>query len=186
MANHVDLAAGQCGQSFDDHRHVVELALDAVAAAVAARPTATTIDGMDGEMHPEQWPHRPERGVVGGRAVDDEEGPSAARREDSDERSVPRLDEPRSATDDRQPRAPARSLSFAAAASSTNHVASARRASWAGTTPGSTRSPKTAASASAFAAPLATTTSERATLRTAGLSVTRVMCGSTCVGAGTG
>src|SRR5438034_420760 len=64
VADDVDLAAGHRGESFDDHRDVVELSLDAVTGAVAARPAAAAIDGVDTEAHAEQRPHRSECRVV--------------------------------------------------------------------------------------------------------------------------
>ena len=159
VADHGDQAAGLGGQRVGDRGDVLELALDRVRRRVARRATTATVHRVDGRNGEPVAARRPERRVVRGRAVDQEERrPGAAR------------GRPRSAC--RRP-TETRSVGLgsvirAAAAgggraSSRIQVAAGRRASWAGQrSAGSALGPEDiTARIAALLSPVATTISAR-------------------------
>ena len=72
------------GRRVDDRRHVLELADDRVGERVAACAAAAPIERVAGEPLAEERLDDPERGVVGGRAVDEHERRPAAAPEPGD------------------------------------------------------------------------------------------------------
>ena len=69
----IDRAARLRRERVGDRGHVLELALDRVRRRVARRAAAAPVDGVDREALGEQRPDDPERRVVGGRAVDQDQ-----------------------------------------------------------------------------------------------------------------
>jgi hypothetical protein len=78
---------GDCGD-------VLEFALDRVGEGVARRAAPPSIDGVDGEPARQARTDDPERGVIGGGAVDQDQRWPVAAAEDGDRRPVRRTDPP--------------------------------------------------------------------------------------------
>jgi len=76
------------GDRLGDRRDVHELALDRVSGAVAGGASPPTVEGVEPEPGGEERPDDPERRVVGGRAVHEQERRTRAELEDGDPRAV--------------------------------------------------------------------------------------------------
>ena len=127
MADDVDRRATGIGDPFNHGDEVVEFALDRVRLVrtpVAGSAPPAAIDGVERVMSGQQRPAGPPRGVIGGRAVDEDDGRTRAGPEDRDGHAVRGDDDAiRGCVDRHRSRAASRS---------TIQVAPGRRASWAG------------------------------------------------------
>ena len=95
MTDHIDARPRLGRQRVGDGRDVLELPLDRVRQRVARSAATAAVDGVDREPLGEHRPDHPERGVVGGGAVDEDDRRPRTAREDGDRRAVARLDQPR-------------------------------------------------------------------------------------------
>ena len=85
-----DWFAGVRGDRLGDRGHVLELALDRIRVGVARRTATAPVDRVDREPAGEQRADHPERGVVGARAMDEQERRAVTGGEDRDRRAVGR------------------------------------------------------------------------------------------------
>ena len=84
MPDDRDWFAGAHGNCLSDRGDVLELALDRIGVGVARGTATAPIDRVDRAPAGEQRADHPERGVVGARAMDEQERRAVPGREDGD------------------------------------------------------------------------------------------------------